>query len=107
MFGDPQRIELKSQLREYKELHPDMSYEEIYEKYLGDWEDTTEMTREAKMYQLVMTRVTGQLNKSEEIQQEEGKIKKNEINKAAIAGCIVLVIGAVAVKVWMRKEKKA
>ena len=64
-------------------------------------------SREAKMYQLVMTRVTGQLNKSEEIQQEEGKIKKNEINKAAIAGCIVLVIGAVAVKVWMRKEKKA
>ena len=106
MFGDPQRIELKSQLREYKELHPDMSYEEIYEKYLGDWEDTTEMTREAKIYQLVMKRVTGQLSKSEEVQKEEGKIKKNEINKAAIAGCIVLVIGAVAVKVWMKKEGK-
>ena len=87
-------------------MHPDMSYEEIYEKYLSDWEDTTEMTREAKIYQLIMKRVTGQLSKSEEVQKEEGKIKKNEINKAAIAGCIVLVIGAVAVKVWMKKEGK-
>ena len=110
MFGDPQRIELKSLLREYKTLYPDMSYEEIYKKYLSDCENTTGNSREIKLYRLAIDRSSGELSKAKEAQNQQNATENNENqqketkrNTGGIiaAGAVIIVLAAV---IWRRKK---
>lgn len=99
MFGDPERMELKSQLREYKEIYPEMSYEEIYEKYLSDWEDITTCSREKKLYDLAINRQSGELSREGEVIQETEQketsgtsIKRLTSIVVIIAGCLIIAV---------------
>ena len=100
LFGDPQRIELKSMLREYQELYPEMTYEEIYEKYLLNWEDMSVCSREKKLYDLTINRQTGELSGKIHTEEENNDDKKNQDienqaqKKTAIFPAIVIVCGA-------------
>ena len=112
LFGDPQKIELKSLLREYRALYPELSYKEIFEKYLSDWEDRTEETRDKKLYDLAVSRQKGELSKAanqiiEEKENKEENIdnKKNINNKAVIICYIIFVAGACGSIYFFRKKK--
>lgn len=48
LFGDPRRMELKSQLRIYKNKYPEMSYDDIYSKYLSNWEENRHENRQKR-----------------------------------------------------------
>ena len=91
-------------LQKYKELYPKESYEILYEKYIKDINENTYISQKQKRecYCWKILKAEEELKNMETAAQES-----KESLPAAIAGCIVLVIGAVAVKVWMRKEEKA
>ena len=102
MFGDPDRLEIKSQLREYKQIYPELSYSEIYDEYLSDWEDTSVYTRERKIYKLTVDRHNGRFSRAvsqmEEEEQEEAISENKKANiKPAVFGSVILVIGVVIV----------
>ena len=100
LFGDPERIELKSQLREYKSIYTEMSYKEIYEKYLSDWEDTSVYSREKKLYDLAICRQKGELKNADFkiIQNDENVMgNKKQTGNTAVFGSVLLVIGAVGI----------
>lgn len=99
LFGDPQRMELKSQLRIYKNKYPEMSYDDIYSKYLSNWEKNRHENRQKKLYNLLYE-ISGE---QEETEPESIDSKKCNM-KTAVAGSIVMVFGAVIVKIWMKKK---
>ena len=102
-FGDAQHLAIKIALQKYKELHPKESYEGLYEKYLKDINENENLSQKQKRgrYCWKILKAEEELKNMETAAQES-----KESLPAAIAGCIVLVIGAVAVKVWMKKEEK-
>ena len=102
-FGDPKHLAIKIVLQKYKELYPKEGYETLYEKYLKDINENEILTQEQKRerYCWKILKAEKELKNMETAAQES-----KESLPAAIAGCIVLVIGAVAVKVWMKKEGK-
>ena len=107
LFGDPDRLEIKSRLREYKQIYPKMSYQEIYDEYLSDWEDTSIYTRESKMYDLAINRHNGKFSEAA-VQVSEGNKEIAEDRKAgiepAVFGGIILAAGVITV---MIKKSKA
>ena len=105
LFGDPRRMELKSQLRIYKNKYPEMSYDDIYSKYLSNWEENRHENRQKKLYNLLYE-ISGE---QEETESESTDSKKSGIKSnmpTAVVGSIVLIFGAVAVKLWMKKAEK-
>ena len=105
LFGDPQRMELKSQLRIYKNEYPEMSYDDIYSKYLSNWEKNRHENRQKKLYNLLYE-ISGEQEETEpeSIDSKKSGIKSNM--PTAVVGSIVLIFGAVAVKLWMKKAEK-
>lgn len=99
LFGDPRRMELKSQLRIYKNKYPEMSYDDIYSKYLSNWEENRHENRQKKLYNLLYE-ISGE---QEETESESTDSKKCNM-KTAVAGSIVMVFGAVIVKIWIKKK---
>ena len=102
MFGDPDRLEIKSLLREYKQIYPELLYLEIYDEYLSDWEDTSIYTRERKVYKLIMDRHNGRFNETG-VQVSEGNEKITEDRKGgiepAVFGGIILAAGVITVMI--------
>jgi hypothetical protein len=110
MFGDPERIEIKSLLREYKELYPQMEYSEIYEKYLLHWEKSDSKNASEKWVEMVAKRKFGELSRRDEIVDVPASTeKKIEINGVVIVsmvlvgGILIFIAGNLLIK---RKIKK-
>lgn len=104
MFGDSERIELKSLLKEYKSIYLDMSYAEIYETYLSKWEETDANSREIKLYQLAMERKQGifsQTNKQRDVEYGETK----EGNDKTTVICIIALFAEVVVMLMIKRRK--
>mgnify|MGYP000546093144 FL=1 len=99
LFGDPRRMELKSQLRIYKNKYPEMSYDDIYSKYLSNWEENRHENRQKKLYNLLY-----EISEEQEETESESTDSKKCNMKTAVAGSIVMVFGAVIVKIWMKKK---
>lgn len=99
LFGDPRRMELKSQLRIYKNKYPEMSYDDIYSKYLSNWEENRHENRQKKLYNLLY-----EISEEQEETESESIDSKKCNMKTAVAGSIVMVFGAVIVKIWMKKK---
>ena len=100
-FGDAQHLAIKIALQKYKELHPKESYEGLYEKYLKDINENENLSQKQKR-----GRYCWKIFKAEEELKNKEETGGTGSLPIAIAGISVLVIGAVAVKVWMRKEEK-
>lgn len=103
-FGDPERLELKRALRQCKEAYPDMSYQELYDKYLKEIEENTEQTKEEKLYRYLWMKYSGEINAQEEIAGENVAQAPAEDNgegaeKKSSALYPVIAIGAVCVVV--------
>ncbi len=78
LFGDPRRMELKSQLRIYKNKYPEMSYDDIYSKYLSNWEENRHENRQKKLYNLLYEISEEQEEtESESIDSKKSGIKSN------------------------------
>ena len=101
-FGDAQHLAIKIALQKYKELYPKESYEGLYEKYLKDINENENLSQKQKR-----GRYCWKIFKAEEELKNKEETGGTGSLPIAIAGISVLVIGAVAVKVWMRKEEKA
>lgn len=99
LFGDPRRMELKSQLRIYKNKYPEMSYDDIYSKYLSNWEENRHENRQKKLYNLLY-----EISEEQEETESESTDSKKCNMKTAVAGSIVMVFGVVIVKIWMKKK---
>lgn len=99
LFGAPRRMELKSQLRIYKNKYPEMSYDDIYSKYLSNWEENRHENRQKKLYNLLY-----EISEEQEETESESTDSKKCNMKTAVAGSIVMVFGAVIVKIWMKKK---
>lgn len=99
LFGDPRRMELKSQLRIYKNKYPEMSYDDIYSKYLSNWEENRHENRQKKLYNLLY-----EISEEQEETESESIDSKKCNMKTAVAGSIVMVFGVVIVKIWMKKK---
>lgn len=108
LFGDPQRIELKSQLREYRNVYPEKDYEQIYQEFLADWEDTSMVSREKKMYDLTINRFAGELSVDNQTQEKKMDKKDEDAHgtsdtlPAAVAGCVALALGSMVL--WRIKK---
>ena len=92
-------MELKSQLRIYKNKYPEMSYDDIYSKYLSNWEENRHENRQKKLYNLLY-----EISEEQEETESESTDSKKCNMKTAVAGSIVMVFGAVIVKIWMKKK---
>lgn len=106
LFGDPDRLEIKSQLREYKQIYPKMSYQEIYDEYISDWEDTSIYTRESKMYDLAVNRHNGKFSEANaRVLKENEEIAENRKAgiEPAVFGGIILVAGVITVMIKKAK----
>ena len=101
-FGDPKHLAIKIALQKYKELYPKEGYETLYEKYLKDINENENLSQKQKR-----GRYCWKIFKAEEELKNKEETGGTGSLPIAIAGISVLVIGAVAVKVWMRKEEKA
>ncbi len=99
-FGDPQRIELKRMLRQYKEKFPQMSYKEIYETYIKEVEENMQMPKKEKLYwylwkkysQEVINIENTKLQKDEYFDQGQKRTEKKRFVYLMMAGfgaCIV------------------
>lgn len=111
MFGDPDRLEIKSQLREYKQIYPELSYSEIYDEYLSGWEDTSVYTRERKMYKLIMDRHNGRFsgvvsNMEEEAKDEEISENRSTNIKPVVFGIVILVMEVIIVMMKKAESEK-
>lgn len=106
-FGDPEHLELKNLLRKYKEKYPELTYLQIYQTYLQETEESVQMSKREKLYWYLWQKYS--FDKKIENIQKEGTKRQNNSDKyreTAVAGIIVLVFGAVAVKLWMKKAEK-
>ena len=75
-YGDPQRLELKRLLRQYKEAFPEMSYEEIYETYIKDVEEGKLSSKEEKLYQYLWRKYSKDLqSKTLQVYKERSTLK--------------------------------
>ena len=102
-FGDPKHLAIKIALQKYKELYPKEGYEFLYEKYLKDINENENLSQKQKR-----GRYCWKIFKAEE-ELKNVKTTAKESEEAfptAVAGSIVLVLGAVAVKLWMKKAEK-
>ena len=106
LFGDPERIELKSLLREYRERYPDMSYQQIYEQYLSDWEDTTVCSREKKLFDLAVSRQIAGQNEGEKSSEENSSNFKNSWLVITAVSITVLICIVVWLVIWRRRKKR-
>lgn len=104
MFGDPERIELKSQLREYKIQYPDMDYKEIYEKYLYDWEECSQKSREEKQFLLNLTR-SSKITEKDGLNPTRNK-SENIIQPVVIAGSSILILGCIGIRFFKCRNRK-
>lgn len=104
MFGDPERIELKSQLREYKIQYPDMDYREIYEKYLYDWEEYSQKSREEKQFLLNLTR-SSRIIEKDSFNSTRNK-SENIIQPVVIAGSGILIMGCIGIRFFKHRKRK-
>lgn len=113
LFGDPAYLELKNMLRKYKEIYPDMKYQEIYKTYLRTTEESVDMSKREKLYWYLWQKYSfdkeleklqeGKVTESVIQQRKQNTERSGKAQKTAIAGSIVLVLGVAAVKVWMKK----
>lgn len=106
LFGDPERIELKSLLREYRERYPDMSYQQIYEQYLSDWEDTTVCSREKKLFDLAVSRQIAGQNEGEKNNEENSSNFKNSWLVITAVSITVLICIGVWIVIRRRRKKR-
>ena len=106
-FGDPEHLELKNLLRKYKEKYPELTYLQIYQTYLQETEESVQMSKREKLYWYLWQKYSFD-KKTENIQKEgtNGQNNSDKYRETAVAGIIVLVFGAVAVKLWMKKAEK-
>lgn len=60
-YGDPQRLELKRMLKQYKEKFPELSYNEIYETYIKEMEENKGISKEEKLYWYLWKKYSGEV----------------------------------------------
>ena len=106
-FGDPEHLELKNLLRKYKEKYPELTYLQIYQTYLQETEESVQMSKREKLYWYLWQKYSFD-KKTEDIQKEgtNGQNNFDKYHETTVAGIIVLVFGAAAVKLWMKKAEK-
>lgn len=98
-FGDSERIELKSQLREYKVLYPEMKYSEIYNTYLEDWENIFLYSRKEKLYCLIFERRKEELRKEAVTSENDSETVQDKSYFIIVtAGVGILLLGVC----WMK-----
>lgn len=106
-FGDPEHLELKNLLRKYKEKYPELTYLQMYQTYLQETEESVQMSKREKLYWYLWQKYSFD-KKTENIQKEgtNGQNNSDKYHETTVAGIIVLVFGAAAVKLWMKMAEK-
>lgn len=89
-YGDPQRLEVKRMLREYKQQYPKMSYQDIYETYIREIEENSKFSNVEKLYYYLYDKYTAAFKSN-------GKSAAGENIPAALFGSIMLVFGGIGV----------
>ena len=103
LYGDKNHLAVRVVLQKYKELYPKESYEILYEKYIKDINENTYISQKQKRERYCWKI----LKAEEELKNVKTTAKESEeAFPTAVAGSIVLVLGAVAVKLWMKKAEK-
>lgn len=103
LYGDKNHLAVRVVLQKYKELYPKESYEILYEKYIKDINENTYISQKQKRERYCWKI----LKAEEELKNVKTTAKESEeAFPTAVAGSIVLVLGAVAVKMWMKKAEK-
>jgi len=95
-YGDPQRLELKRMLKQYKENFPELSYNEIYETYIKEMEENKGISKEEKLYWYLWKKYSGEV-KTMDIKSMKTETSVDEtIDKQplhpAIAGFGILIV---------------
>ena len=99
LYGDPERIELKAQLKELKEKNPENSYEELYEQFLSDWEETDEVSREKKLYDLCVKRKFNREPDKTVLSEQKGNTEEKKKDYRIIClGVVIVGIGCVMIR---------
>lgn len=116
-FGDPEYLELKSLLRKYKEIYPEMEYQDIYETHLKATEESAELSKREKLYWYLWQKYSfeNQIEETAKQEVEENKttkeIKKEDetkenIGNGVIVCSVVLTLFAGVVVMQMIKKRK-
>lgn len=77
-YGDPQRLELKRMLKQYKEKFPELSYNKIYETYIREMEENKGVSKEEKLYWYLWKKYSGEI-KDMNIKSMETETFNNEM----------------------------
>lgn len=107
-FGDPQRIELKRMLRQYRKMFPELSYDKIYETYVKDMEENIQISKAEKLYWYLWKKYSGEVKtvdiKIMEVKEEApvDKVTDNRSVYLVMAGFGIII----AFFVIIRKKKK-
>lgn len=109
-FGDPEILELKRMLRQYKNKYPDMEYQDIYDTYLKEVEENDLLSKEEKLYWYLWKKYSFDRNimnqeKGKASAFESGEEKGDENSLFLIAG-IAMIIVASSLVVIMKKGRK-
>lgn len=95
-YGDPQRLELKRMLKQYKEKFPELSYNEIYQTYIGEIEENKAISKEEKLYCYLWKKYSGEIEaidiKSMEIESSVDKTIDRQPLYSIIAGFGILSV---------------
>lgn len=95
-YGDPQRLELKRMLKQYKEKFPELSYNEIYQTYIGEIEENKAISKEEKLYWYLWKKYSGEIEaidiKSMEIESSVDKTIDRQPLYSIIAGFGILSV---------------
>ena len=106
-YGDPQRLELKRMLKQYKEKFPELSYNEIY---LGEMEENKAISKEEKLYWYLWKKYSGEIEaidiKSMEIESSVDKTIDRQPLYLIIAGFGILSVSCGIMIVLNEKIKR-
>ncbi len=95
-YGDPQRLELKRMLKQYKEKFPELSYNEIYEIYIREMEENKGISKEEKLYWYLWKKYSGEAEamniKSMETETSIDETIDKQPLFSIIAGCGILTV---------------
>ena len=96
-YGDKEQLAVKALLKNYRALFPEKSYLQLYETYVKDIYENSVLTQEEKRsrYMWKMIQAENELEKLTEQKKDAGML--------AIAGCVVIVSGVIAMIIIKRK----
>lgn len=97
-YGDEERLALKVLIKNYKQLNPEKTYQELYDIYIKDIEETDSLSQSEKrskyMWKFCQTR--------EAIAKMSENSQGTDIPPAAAAGCVVLAGGIIGMLLFKR-----